>query len=832
MQHLVDTLRALRRHLLASALAAAGIALAALLMVTVASLYASLVGSVERFGDRLAGGADVEVLGPFDGGLSEADVATAAAAAGAQAAIPVIATQVVVDGERTMLVGLDERASSLEGALSSPGLLRAVTSLPLGVVLFGPAFDAVVAEETHTLYTAAGGGTPITSVGVIDVAEARAFNGGRFVLMSLAGARSLLGLGERADSIYVIGAEGVRSADLAISVDAALGDHAAVASTGLRVRQVAAVANPIRIAVLLAGSASFAIAGVLIFDAVAISVERRRRELAVLRTIGATQPQLTRGIVLEAAAIGVVGGTVGVLLGLGAARVAVSKLPPFLVSAFGVDITFTAAWWSVPAAVVLGIATASVAGWAAARRVAGLDPADALRAGATGQDEVAGSSRRITGLVAVVLGVVAIALAGVDRQFTGIAAVGCVVLAVAAVAWAASPVLVASTTWLAGRIPRVWLIATASMRSSVSRTSITATVVAIAVSMVVMSDGLVSNQVATVRTTLAPLAEVPLVVDTNPGNETPATVLLPDAWLGDLDAIPGISVAGAGQFTFVTYADDRVVLEGVSGPASQAPAYRLADLAVRDAIFAGDAAIVSSQFVERYGVDVGSSVVLQTSTGPHEVHVVDVVASAAWPNGLMAVSLDRAQTWYRRPGVSFIELGYDGSVAPKVAREAVESFVGIGPVPAFVLSGREQVDRIAAGAAQAASALRAVEMIMLIVMAMVVLNAQVSALWQRQREFSLVRAIGGRRIDVVSTMVIEVACITAGAAIIGLAGGVWAHALASKIAETLSGFPVIYEASPLAALVVVPAAVLVAVAGSALPARWVSRIGGVDAFGD
>ena len=79
------------------------------------------------------------------------------------------------------------------------------------------------------------------------------------------------------------------------------------------------------ILLLFAGIALF-VGGFLIVNTFAMLVAQRSRELAMLRAIGASQAQVTGTVLTEALVIGVIGSTIGLLLGAGS-RAACSFLP-------------------------------------------------------------------------------------------------------------------------------------------------------------------------------------------------------------------------------------------------------------------------------------------------------------------------------------------------------------------------------------------------------------------------------------------------------------------------------------------------------------------------
>ncbi|BAL88585.1 putative permease [Actinoplanes missouriensis 431] len=131
---------------------------------------------------------------------------------------------------------------------------------------------------------------------------------------------------------------------------------------------------------------------------VGLSVRHRRRDLALVRAVAATPGQVRRMIMLESALVSVVAGAIGVPAGLAAAHWLTGELTGrgFLPSSFPMLPGSIAA----PAALVIVLATAVVAGLLAARRVAGIKPAEALGEAAI-EPADPGRKRLISGVIAL-----------------------------------------------------------------------------------------------------------------------------------------------------------------------------------------------------------------------------------------------------------------------------------------------------------------------------------------------------------------------------------------------------------------------------------------------
>jgi putative ABC transport system permease protein len=104
-------------------------------------------------------------------------------------------------------------------------------------------------------------------------------------------------------------------------------------------------------------------------------VWERRREIGVIRALGASQAQVRRVVVWEAALIGLLGAALGVCVGLGVSLVLIKVVN---VQSFGWTIVFS---WRTPeviAAALLGLASAMLAGWFPARHAASMIYLEAL----------------------------------------------------------------------------------------------------------------------------------------------------------------------------------------------------------------------------------------------------------------------------------------------------------------------------------------------------------------------------------------------------------------------------------------------------------------------
>lgn len=158
---------------------------------------------------------------------------------------------------------------------------------------------------------------------------------------------------------------------------------------------------------LVFAAVALVVGAFLIVNTFSILVAQRSRELALFRAIGATRTQVTRSVVLESVVMGLVGSTLGLLLGVGLARLIQVLFGRFGLDLSGAGLAFT--WKPVVAAYAVGMVFTVLAAYLPARRAALVPPVAAMR-----DDVVVAESsmhrRVVMGTTLIGLGVVGLAV--------------------------------------------------------------------------------------------------------------------------------------------------------------------------------------------------------------------------------------------------------------------------------------------------------------------------------------------------------------------------------------------------------------------------------------
>lgn len=121
----------------------------------------------------------------------------------------------------------------------------------------------------------------------------------------------------------------------------------------------------------------------LIYNAFAISVSERTRQLGLLSSVGATRRQKRASVYFEGLFIGAVGIPVGILAGIGGMAITLAAIQPLMESFLNVSQELTLSLAVSPIAlvadVVLSAVTIFISVWVPARRASRITPIDAIR---------------------------------------------------------------------------------------------------------------------------------------------------------------------------------------------------------------------------------------------------------------------------------------------------------------------------------------------------------------------------------------------------------------------------------------------------------------------
>jgi putative ABC transport system permease protein len=249
-----------------------------------------------------------------------------------------------------------------------------------------------------------------TIVGITKWGSVDNFGTATAAIFTLPEAQAMFHKGNAYNSILVGARSGVSPEQLRASLKTQLGADVTVQSAKKQDRftldGLTSFVKIIRGILVAFGMVSIFVGAFIIFNTLSITVAQRIRELAMLRTVGASRRQVMRSVVGEAAVMGVLGTIVGILFGF-----AIAKGLQAVMTAAGLDLpkvgTVFEARTAIVAAIV-GIGVTILASIAPALRATRIEPVAALREGAELPLTKAGKRLPKIGFGITVLGIVAV----------------------------------------------------------------------------------------------------------------------------------------------------------------------------------------------------------------------------------------------------------------------------------------------------------------------------------------------------------------------------------------------------------------------------------------
>jgi putative ABC transport system permease protein len=216
-------------------------------------------------------------------------------------------------------------------------------------------------------------------------------------------------LGDRFDRVELATASGTDSGALAGTVRQILGagDQRHVYTGSALVaegRSISADSAQSTRASLLAFAAVALLAGMFVIaNTFSMLVTQRTRQFALLRAVGASRRQVRLAVVTEAAVLGLIGSTIGVVLGVGLGLLALRAARPA-----GETLVYAVSPIGIAAGYAVGVLVTVVSAYGSARRGASVAPVAALRTDAA-LPRRSLLVRTVSGLAVFALGALAVA---------------------------------------------------------------------------------------------------------------------------------------------------------------------------------------------------------------------------------------------------------------------------------------------------------------------------------------------------------------------------------------------------------------------------------------
>jgi putative ABC transport system permease protein len=815
-------LRALAERPVRTAMSLASLAVSAALAVAMSATGSSFTAASQR-SITLGREVDLVVLSAGPGGLDQAAVARVEAVDGVRTATALLRQVVLVDGRRTLLVGVGDVAGAIgddahcleiTGPVDAPGLV------------LGPGVQASASTPGTVALTGADHRGDVPVIGSMTCGPLQDLNGGRVVAAPLEVAQDLAGRRGRVDAVLVT-AGGGSTPDLRRAISGALDGQALVGTPTEAVRTAMSPLRPVLQLLLLTSSLSVLVGAFLVFNTMSMAALERRGTLALFRALGARRRTLLATFLAEAAILGAVGSVLGIGLGALAVRPIIDALPPFLLDIVGVAPEAAVPLSSMALGVAVGVGAGLLGAAVPALEVLRRDPIEALRPhDAMESFGRSGDSAAITaaGLAAMAVGVL-VAFA-VDRVGP---IIGILVLQLG---------FIAATFGQAERIARMagaaigWVgsvgrLAASNLERSARRTWATGAAVSVAIALVVVTMSSAANFGAAVDEQFQSLQRPDLWVQTESLSQIATSRTLPPDLRASIAAIPGVRDVAGGQAAYVVSDGDQLLVEGFSGE-SAAPLLARTPASARARVVAGEGIVVDQRLATARGVAVGDELSIEAPDGRRSFPVVAVVDIPSVSDGFVGMANDVFGATFGRHHLTWLEVHVDEGRSVAAVRADIER-IGRG-AELHVGTGSEMFRVVVQDLERTSAIFDVVSVAVVGGAAIAVLNTLLISVVQRRREFGVLRAIGAGRRQLRRTVLAEAAGIAAVGAGLGIAMGELGHLLALRAMEPALGTVIPYSFAPLPIAVALLVAAFVALVGSSLPMSRVAATEIVEAI--
>ncbi len=791
-----------------------GVALGVAVFVSIRLANHSALASFADTVDAVTGKANLQVQSTSDG-FDEALYARLVRWPGVQAAAPIMQVSALAKPggptpggalefdargpytENLLLLGLDplveapfvrydpaaKAQAGTSGSTEPAGSMRAALRLlaePNTVAITRTLATRLRLSVNDTLTVLASGTpTPLVIAQVIDSEELQQAMGGNVALLDLAGAQEVFHRFGRLDRVDLIVAARDRDR-IRRELEQALPPDVAVDLPQTRTRQVENMVHAFELNLTALSFIALFVSMFLIFNAVAMSVLRWRREVGILRGLGVTRREVTTLFLMEGLALGVMGSGIGLALGTILARGTLQAVGQTLTDLYLVQHANTLRLDPATYAIgfALGVLTAFVSALAPAIEAAWTPPGVTMRQGMLLEAQRLPIARLSwAGVGALILAaLIAVWTMQAHQPAGGFVSAFLVILAFSLLAPGFTLMCERFASGPAERLGGIeGALGARYLKEAVARTSVVVASLMLAVGMMVALSIMVGSFRRTVDTWITQTIRGDLYIEPVGHRASLGATMLPDSLIAAARRLPGVIAVDTYRATTIRFRDRLAFVVGVDFEVQG----RLGHLGfeggadsrtVLTHALAQNAVIVTESFGHRHRVKAGETIELRTPSGPAKLRVAGVFYDYSTDAG--AVLMDRhlfAKLWQDPRTESLALYCAKGADLDSVRR----AFVALaGPQRLFSITPNQSLRaRVLAVFDQTFRITFALQLIAVVVAVLGVVTTLTALILQRGREIGVLRATGALTGQVRKMVLIESGLLGLIGSVLGCAAG-------------------------------------------------------------
>lgn len=771
------------KHKLRSVLTVAGISLGVGLFAGMHTTSQSTIAALNNTVEQISGRSQLQVSGDEDG-FDEEVLDKVQALREVSAAAPVLESvaRTRLAGEGSLLVlGVDMVGDSKLRDYSMESQGDEAVDDPL-VFLSQP--DSIIVTRRFAARNGLGlnsrislstveGDKSFTVRGLLRDGGLASAYGGNVAVMDIYAAQKMFGRDHKFDRIDIAVRDGVSVEQCRAAVAQALGPELRVEPPSAKSSYFRSLLHIYTLTVNVSSALALFIAIFLIYNSFCMAVVQRRSEIGLLRSLGATGAYVRTLFLMEGALAGAIGSGAGLLIGVLLARVFSRVAEKFLAGMYGISQTVDRLVLSpalVAVAVAAGIGVSLLAAFLPAREASRVPPSQALQAGR--EPETQSKSRWLTRLALVCgIGVLVCLLAG-DSAWWFYAGY---VLAIAATMFLTPqvlPRLCKLMRWPLSKLrPLEGPLTIDSLLRAPRRTAATVCALMFSVAMAIGLGGVARSAYSSVARWVDSALNPDLFVSADE-NLSSRNFHLPAAMEEQLQQVEGIAeVQPVRSIRVILHGTPVMMIAGDWAKiARTSPRRAIGDyVAMHQLVSEGKGVIISDNLSRLQHISAGDSIELRAPDGLLRLPVVGITEEFLDQNGTIMIGRSTfRQHWHDDSVDHFRVYVRPGADIAAVQRRVLSRFSN---QRVFVLSNRE-VRSYVLNLAYNWFRLTYLQVAIAVLVAIIgVANTLAIAIVDRRRELAMMRAIGGSRGQLRSTLWLEAMTVGALGIILGLVLG-------------------------------------------------------------